>query len=117
MANYSGIYQVWTTIIDRIVLSTDNKVKYNPDDFSLYQNYSNPFKPATSIKYSIGKESFVTLKVYDALGREVKTLVSRVQHPGEYKVSIKANNLSTGIYFYTLRSDKYQSTKKMLLLK
>ena len=117
MADYTGIYQVWSSVIDRTILGTEDNVKNTPDSFSLYQNYPNPFNPATMIKYSLDRESFVTLKIYDSLGRLINTLVNKIQHAGKHEVSFKPDNLSTGIYFYTLRTDNYQSTKKMLFLK
>lgn len=111
-----------------------------PDEYSLSQNYPNPFNPATTIKYSIpvssiqyaagsqNKQSsnqpinqsevaFVSLIVYDLLGKEVATLVNREQRPGEYEVEFDASNLSSGTYFYTLKADNFVSTKKMILLK
>ncbi len=117
MADYSGIYQVWSSVIDRTILDVRDNIKSIPVSFTLYQNYPNPFNPNTLIKYSIGNESFVTLKIYDSLGREVKTLVNRLQQSGNYEVSYQPGNLSTGIYFYTLRSGNFQVTKKMLFLK
>ncbi len=117
MADYSGIYQVWSSVIDRTILDVRDNIKSIPVSFTLYQNYPNPFNPNTLIKYSIGNESFVTLKIYDSLGREVKTLVNGLQQSGNYEVNYQPDNLSTGIYFYTLRSGNFQVTKKMLFLK
>ncbi len=117
MANYSGIYQVWTAIINKAVLGTEDKAESTPHSFSLSQNYPNPFNPSTRIKYSLGKRTFVTLKVYDTLGREVKTLVSEEQASGDYQVNFRADNLSSGIYFYTLQAGDFQTTKKLLLLR
>ncbi len=117
MADYSGIYQVWSSVIDRNILGVKKQIDNTPASFKLYQNYPNPFNPTTLIKYTVGKESFVTLKIFDSLGREVKTLVNKFQYPGEYEVNFKPGSLSTGIYFYILRSGNLQATKKMLLLK
>jgi hypothetical protein len=117
MADYSGIYQVWSSVIDETLLDVKDHSDGTPDSYALYQNYPNPFNPSTRIRYSIGKESFVSLKIYDALGREVETLVYGIQRTGNHEASFKADNLSTGIYFYTLRSGNFQSTKKMLILK
>ena len=117
MADYTGIYQVWSVIIDRNILEVKNSTSVSPQSFILYQNYPNPFNPSTTIKYSIEKESFVTLRIYDSLGREVETLVNSKQKTGVYEVDFKPANLSTGIYFYTLHSDQFQSTGKMLLLR
>ncbi len=117
MADYSGIYQVWSTVIDKTVLGTDDAPESSPHSFTLSQNYPNPFNPSTRIKYSLGKRSFVTLKIYDALGREIKTLVRSEQTAGEYEVNYRPENLSSGVYFYTLRAGNFQTTKKLLLLR
>ncbi|MGE5499343.1 MAG: T9SS type A sorting domain-containing protein [Syntrophothermus sp.] len=85
--------------------------------FRLSQNFPNPFNPATIISYSIAKRSFVDLKVFDILGREVITLVSKEQSAGEYKVEFDGSNLPSGMYVYQLRTGNYSETKKMLLLR
>ncbi len=94
--------------------------------FTLYQNYPNPFNPATIIKYSIpalfgGKQNNsplrVTLKIYDVLGREIRTLVNRAQKPGKYSVQFNASYLPSGVYFYRLTNGKISITKKMTILK
>lgn len=86
-------------------------------EFSLAQNYPNPFNPSTQIKFSINKPSLVTLKIYDVLGKEIKTLVNREMKPGVHFVNFDASNLPSGIYFYRLSSGNYTETKKMSLLK
>jgi hypothetical protein len=86
-------------------------------DFSLSQNYPNPFNPSTSIEYRVGNRRYVTLKVYDVLGREVATLVNEEKQPGVYEVEFDASQLSSGIYFYTLEAGEFRDTKKLILLK
>ena len=88
-----------------------------PTEFSLEQNHPNPFNPTTTISYTLPKSSYVTLKVYNINGQEVKTLVNKVQNVGYYTATFDASSLSSGLYFYTLLSDDFISTKKMLLLK
>lgn len=88
-----------------------------PDNYSLNQNYPNPFNPATKIVYSIIKNQFISLKVFDFLGNNIITLVSQKQHPGTYEVKFDGSNLSSGIYFYKLESENFNETKKMILLK
>ncbi len=105
-----------------------------PVTYRLYQNYPNPFNPSTTIKYSIPKTplnppfakggktgGFVTLKIYDVLGREISTLVNKEQAPGTYSVTFNAqyaaSELPSGIYFYTLRAGGFVQTRKMILLK
>ncbi len=85
--------------------------------YSLEQNYPNPFNPSTTISYNIGKESDVSLKVYDVMGAEVAELVNRRQSAGYYEVQFDASDLSSGVYFYRLVSGGYSSVKKMSILK
>ncbi|MEO8399177.1 MAG: T9SS type A sorting domain-containing protein [Ignavibacteriaceae bacterium] len=85
--------------------------------FSLSQNYPNPFNPTTKIEYSIPKTSFVKLKVYDILGKEVITLVNEEKSIGNYSIEFNGNNLSSGIYFYKIQAGNYSSVKKIILLK
>ena len=87
-----------------------------PANYELYQNYPNPFNPSTKISFVIPKSSFVILKIYDILGREVTTLVNGIKHVGTYSVSFNANELASGVYFYSLKADGVQIVKKMLLL-
>jgi len=88
-----------------------------PAEFVLSQNYPNPFNPSTRISYFVPKESFVSIKVYDFLGREVTTLVNETKSTGSYELSFDASSLPSGTYFYTLIADNYSTTKKMILLK
>ncbi|NWF49962.1 MAG: T9SS type A sorting domain-containing protein [Ignavibacteriaceae bacterium] len=88
-----------------------------PQKFELMQNYPNPFNPSTVITYTLSANSLVTLKVYDVLGNEVSALVNQFQPAGSYQVTLNANNLADGVYFYTLTTDNFTSTKKMILLK
>jgi hypothetical protein len=88
-----------------------------PSAFVLNQNFPNPFNPATRITYFVAKESFVSIKVYDFLGREVKTLVSDFRATGSYDIVFDASDLPSGTYFYTMIADNYTSTKKLMLLK
>lgn len=89
-----------------------------PQEFQLNQNYPNPFNPTTKISYSITKSAFVTLKIYDMLGREVRTMVSEIQQAGTRSIEFDASSLSGGIYFYTLQvGNDSEQTKKMLFLK
>jgi hypothetical protein len=85
--------------------------------FSLNQNYPNPFNPATTISFTLPSKSFVSLKVFDLLGREVATLVNEQKSAGTYTQKWNAANVSSGIYFYRLQADKFTETKKLLLLK
>jgi hypothetical protein len=88
-----------------------------PERFVLGQNYPNPFNPGTIIEYSIPRNSFVTLKVYDVLGREVATLVNGERTAGSYTAQFDATNLANGTYLYKLQAGNYTETKKMVVLK
>jgi len=85
--------------------------------FHLSQNYPNPFNPTTNISYTLPKAGNVTLKVYNALGQEVATLVNGHQRAQNYKVTFDASNLASGLYIYTLQTANFSQSKKMLLLK
>jgi tetratricopeptide (TPR) repeat protein len=89
-----------------------------PKEYKLYQNYPNPFNPMTTIKYDIPKTARVTLKIYDILGREVRTLIdNEVKSPGSYRVMFNASSLASGVYIYRLQTDEYTNSKKMILIK
>jgi hypothetical protein len=88
-----------------------------PLEVSLLQNYPNPFNPVSTIKYSIPEYGFVSLKVYDVLGRLVTTLVNGKQEAGQYSVKFNGNGLASGIYFYVLTTNNFVISKKMNLLK
>lgn len=88
-----------------------------PEQFILYQNFPNPFNPATTIKYSVPKTSNISLVVYDVLGREITTLVNEEKLSGIYEVELNGTNLSSGVYFYVMKADNFIDTKKIILLK
>jgi len=108
-------------------IDTDGQFEYSdvvevttgsiPTKYALQQNYPNPFNPATTIKYLIPENGFVTLKVFDVLGKEVARLVNANQQPGNYSVNFDASNLPSGTYIYTIRANNFFSSKKMLLMK
>ncbi len=88
-----------------------------PSTYSLSQNYPNPFNPSTNIKFELPKSNYVTLKIYDALGREIETLVNEKLAPGTYEVDWNGSNYPSGVYFYRLMTDNFNETKKMLMIK
>lgn len=86
-------------------------------DYHLSQNYPNPFNPMTNFEFRIADFGFVSLKVYDILGREISTLINEEKSAGTYKISFDASSLPSGIYFYRLQAGSYVETKKMVLLR
>ena len=95
----------------------DDKAGNFPTEIVLFQNYPNPFNPSTNIGFQISNLGFVSLKIYDVLGREVAILVNEEKQPGVYEVQFDASNLSSGIYYYKLVSGSFIETKKMIFLK
>ncbi|HMU44604.1 MAG TPA: T9SS type A sorting domain-containing protein [Ignavibacteriaceae bacterium] len=87
------------------------------EEYDLYQNYPNPFNPSTTIKYQIPNAGNVTLKVYDILGREVTILVDEFKNAGRYDVNFNAGELASGVYIYTIKSNDFTASKKLMLLK
>ena len=88
-----------------------------PERYALEQNYPNPFNPSTLIEYTLPSTGLVTLKVYDILGQEVRTLVNELQTPGRYTVRFDGASLATGVYFYRLQAGAFNRVKKMMMLK
>ncbi|MBK6538558.1 MAG: T9SS type A sorting domain-containing protein [Ignavibacteria bacterium] len=81
------------------------------------QNYPNPFNPNTKINFALPKQGFVSLKVYDVLGKEVMTLVNEQMSAGSYAVDFNAANLSSGVYFFRMESGEFMDIKRMMLIK
>jgi hypothetical protein len=88
-----------------------------PKEFALYQNYPNPFNPSTTVSYTLPQRCFVRLKVYDDLGQVVETLFSGEQNAGNYRVTVDAAKLASGVYLYRLDAGNMTITKKMMLLR
>lgn len=105
-----------TKLTNDIVVSipADNA---KPESFALHQNYPNPFNPSTVINYQLPVSGKATLKVYDVLGNEVATLVNEEKPAGTYEINFDASRLTSGIYFYSLKTGSFVETKRMVLLK
>jgi hypothetical protein len=99
------------------ITSVQNISSGVPSEFSLEQNYPNPFNPETNIEFSIPKASFVTLSVYDILGREIEKLVNDNLSAGQYNVRFNASNYPSGVYFYKIEASGFSKTNKMLIIK
>jgi plastocyanin len=124
--NYYCIYHQGLGMVGTITASPATGVREDnalPSQFMLQQNYPNPFNPSTVISYLLNKSGFVTLKVYNSVGEEVAVLVNEDQSAGAHSVvfnaseSINGSTLASGVYFYRLKTDGFDQTRKMLLLK
>jgi len=128
--NIGASYSIARIYSDKEVLtkSSSKTISYQGSlevkEYALSQNYPNPFNPSTVINYQIPVDGFVSLKIYDITGREVTTLVNRAQTKGRYEIKFDASNLSSGVYFYRIRSVPSSSsgqgfikTMKMILLR
>ncbi|MEO8447155.1 MAG: T9SS type A sorting domain-containing protein, partial [bacterium] len=100
--------------IGAIGVASENVI---PLSYSLEQNYPNPFNPVTNLEFGISKPGYVSLKVFDVLGKEVKTLVNEIKPAGRYDITFDGSSLSSGVYFYKLSSGDYSATRRMLLIK
>ena len=103
------------------MISVENE-KEIPTEYSLSQNFPNPFNPSTTIRYSLPEACFVSLKVYNVLGQEVEILVNEYKNKGIYEVTFPAvnetvKNLPSNIYIYRIVTEKYSASRKMILLK
>lgn len=87
----------------------------SPNIFELSQNFPNPFNPVTTIKYQLADDGFVSLKVFDVLGSEIKTLVNEFKNAGYYEIEFNASNIPSGVYFYKIQSGNFNAVKKMIL--
>lgn len=116
-ADYGVIYMadnMRVTPIPSGIISEGGEI---PGMFTLSQNYPNPFNPSTDIPFSLTKDEYVELKVYDAAGNEIATLFSETVKAGNYKVTFDASKLSSGVYFYSISAGSFKASKKMVLIK
>ena len=104
---------IYENNINRLFVSED----VIPENYYLEQNYPNPFNPTTKIRYQIPEDGIVTLKIYDILGKEVKTLVNEPKTTGRYEIKFDASDLTSGVYIYRIQVNDYISSKKMLMIK
>ncbi|MHB1685953.1 MAG: T9SS type A sorting domain-containing protein [Ignavibacteriaceae bacterium] len=127
MTQAGGIFKLYYTYdslntivsIDTINFITTDVLNKNkqPIVFSLQQNYPNPFNPTTTINYSVPQNSFVTIKVYDVLGKEITTLVNHETRSGNYSVEFNASKFTSGVYYYRMQAGNFTETKKLIVLK
>ena len=88
-----------------------------PDDYALYQNYPNPFNPTTKIKWQMPTGGLITITLYNLLGKKTSVIVNEIKAAGEYEINFNGNELTSGIYFYQLKSGGYVEIRKMILIK
>lgn len=112
----SGSYAVVDNMSFQILADAEEE-NYSPDQLILEQNFPNPFNPETTIKYTVPEKSDISLKVYNVLGNEVAELVNETQEQGSYSINFNASELSSGVYFYTLKAGNTADTKKLILLR
>ena len=117
MDNSTGVYQLWTVIVDISSLGIQQVGELIPGKFTLKQNYPNPFNPSTTIRLEVPARDFIELNVYDVSGKEIAKLVKQNLNAGVYDVTFDASGLPSGVYFYTLRSSEFVQTKKMVLVR
>ena len=98
-----------------VIGMTENKSQL--PEYALYQNYPNPFNLSTTVRYDLPRATFVTLTIFDVLGRQISTIVEGEKPAGAYQVNVYVPNLSSGVYFYRLQACDYVKTKKFVLLR
>jgi Secretion system C-terminal sorting domain len=108
---------VWRRPVSELVVSVNPVASRLPQEFLLHQNYPNPLNPSTTIKYELPHSSWVSLTVFDILGREVSVLVNERREAGVHEVKFDGSNLASGAYFYRLQAGDFVQTKRLLLLK
>lgn len=122
-AVFDGVNVVQVPWIYRTITYTANVVNsvqqssVVANNFELGQNYPNPFNPTTNIRYSVPVSGLVTMKVYNAIGQEVATVVNEIQEAGSYVANFDASKLASGMYLYKIQAGNFSSTKKMMLVK
>ncbi len=115
--DFDGNYRYLGQLVTGIIYTDIIDHPGTPGNYALIQNYPNPFNPSTNIRFQIPKTSFVSLKIYNTLGKEVAALVNEEKEPGNYEVTWNASDQPSGIYFFCIKTGNYIETKKMLLLK
>jgi hypothetical protein len=107
----------WYTIRSSLPTGIEPIERGNPAEFRLEQNYPNPFNPSTTIRFAIAESGFVSLKVYDLLGREVASLIHEELFAGRYNFVWDAEGIASGIYIYSLKTGSFHTNKRLILLK
>jgi hypothetical protein len=114
---FNRVFRGLLLYVGGIITGTVNNTAQIPNAYQLSQNFPNPFNPVTKINYSLPKSGFVTLKIFDVLGRQVATLINENKNSGSYSVEFNGAKLSSGIYFYKLQVNDFTEVKRMMLVK
>ena len=116
-AGFKNPNRRWDSVTVNISVTDVGENPSNPTVYMLYDNYPNPFNPSTTLKYSLSETSFTSIKIYDGIGNEVAVIVNEMKTAGTHQAIFTAVGLSSGVYYYTLRSGSFKETKKMILMK
>lgn len=111
------VYNTTFQTVNPIITGVEGTATELPKEFQLYQNYPNPFNPVTSIKFDIPKSSFVKIRIYDVLGKQVADLVNMDMQAGRYEVNWDGTENASGIYFYKIETKDFTKVMKMVLIK
>ncbi len=111
------VYGVTFQTLNPVITGVEGYSNEIPKEFQLYQNYPNPFNPVTSIKFDIPKSTYVKIKMYDMLGKEISELVNMDMEAGRYEVNWDGTNFASGVYFYRIETKDFTKVMKMILLK
>ncbi len=112
-------FEVMNNVLDFLgdLTNVSDNITQTPQEYVLYQNYPNPFNPNTKISWQMLEAGFVTIIIYDVLGRQIKTLVNEYKQTGVHEITFNADDLSSGVYYYQLKTEKYTTTNKMMVIK
>ncbi|MGE5399191.1 MAG: T9SS type A sorting domain-containing protein [Ignavibacteriales bacterium] len=108
---------IWTALVEDVSSGSIEENTGGHFEYFLFKNYPNPFNPVTKIDYSLAKDTFVSLRIYDSLGKEIQTLVNDYQSGGKHSIRFDGSRLSSGLYFYRLVTHDFNSAEKMVLIK
>lgn len=115
--NDNVLGKIYVYSMKKFLVGINEDIEQAPQNYKLEQNYPNPFNPTTTINYFLKENGFVQLQIYDVLGKEIATLVNEGKKQGSYSVKFNGNNLTSGVYFYTLRVNNFVQSRKMILLR
>ncbi|MBN1299944.1 MAG: CotH kinase family protein [Melioribacteraceae bacterium] len=113
----SGINGTPGSVNNNFIVLSERSLPFQPEKFLLFQNYPNPFNPVTKIRFTLPESQYVSLKIYNIIGQEIKTLINGEKLPGSYEVQFNGSELASGVYIYNLIAGKYSASHKMILLK